>query len=150
MHNEEGKSRQTLAHSCFPVRNTCFGMLRLLSMIRSSPPSFFLMTLSQVLMRAYKFADEDNSGLITKGEFVTLLRALTFFQNLWTVSGVSLSNPLAFSVFRSCAHERCEEVEPLCAPFYLQTYSLRNPLNASALLVYIRCSARSMSTEMSR
>lgn len=39
----------------------------------------------KVLMRAYKFADADNSGLITKGEFVTLLRALTFFHNLWKV-----------------------------------------------------------------
>ena len=40
----------------------------------------------KVQIRAYKFADEDNSGLITKSEFVTLLRALTFFQNLWKVS----------------------------------------------------------------
>ena len=37
----------------------------------------------EALMRAYKFADEDNSGLITKGEFTTLLRALSYFNHLW-------------------------------------------------------------------
>ena len=36
-----------------------------------------------VLMRAYHFADEDNSGLITKNEFTLLLRALPYFQHLW-------------------------------------------------------------------
>lgn len=36
------------------------------------------------LVRAYKFADKDGSGLISSNEFRTLLRSLDFFQNLWT------------------------------------------------------------------
>ena len=34
-------------------------------------------------MSAYKLADADGSGLISKDEFYTLLRALGFFQDLW-------------------------------------------------------------------
>lgn len=36
------------------------------------------------LMRAYKFADADGSGLISKREFCLLLRSLFFFNDLWT------------------------------------------------------------------
>lgn len=36
------------------------------------------------LVRAYKFADKDGSGLISSNEFRTLLRSLDFFQNLWS------------------------------------------------------------------
>ena len=35
------------------------------------------------LMRAYKFADADGSGLISKREFCLLLRSLFFFNDLW-------------------------------------------------------------------
>lgn len=35
------------------------------------------------LVRAYKLADKDNSGLITKDEFPTLMRALSYFTDLW-------------------------------------------------------------------
>lgn len=34
-------------------------------------------------LRAYKFADFDGSGLISKREFRTLLDALSFFQAQW-------------------------------------------------------------------
>lgn len=36
------------------------------------------------LVRAYKFADKDNSGLISSDEFRALIRSLSFFQDLWT------------------------------------------------------------------
>jgi hypothetical protein len=52
-------------------------------------------------MRAYKFADADNSGLITKSEFVTLLRALTFFQNLWKVALLILARACPRVIFAS-------------------------------------------------
>jgi len=35
------------------------------------------------LLRAYKFADADGSGLISKREFCLLLRSLFFFNELW-------------------------------------------------------------------
>jgi Ca2+-binding EF-hand superfamily protein len=35
------------------------------------------------LMRAYKFADADGSGLITKQEFSLLLRSLVYYKELW-------------------------------------------------------------------
>ena len=35
------------------------------------------------LVRAYKMADADGSGLISRDEFGTLLRALAYFQDLW-------------------------------------------------------------------
>ena len=35
------------------------------------------------LMRAYKFADADGSGLISKREFCLLLRSIYFFNDLW-------------------------------------------------------------------
>ena len=34
-------------------------------------------------MRAYKFADADGSGLITRPEFSLLLRSLVYYKELW-------------------------------------------------------------------
>ena len=36
----------------------------------------------QALLRAYKFADQDGSGFITKNEFATLVRSLAYFKAL--------------------------------------------------------------------
>ena len=74
-------------------------------------------------MRAYKFADADNSGLITKSEFVTLLRALTFFQNLWKVALLMLAHACLRVIFffRSVTFliwlspRQCPEIAPKIA-----------------------------------
>lgn len=54
------------------------------------------------LVRAYKFADKDGSGLISSNEFRTLLRSLDFFSDLWTkfqVIDVDNDNSISLAEF---------------------------------------------------
>mmetsp|Transcript_13853 Transcript_13853/g.16508 ORF Transcript_13853/g.16508 Transcript_13853/m.16508 type:complete len:394 (+) Transcript_13853:60-1241(+) len=51
------------------------------------------------LVRAYKFADKDGSGLISKDEFHTLVRSLSFFQDLWTkFQSIDIDNDRSISL----------------------------------------------------
>lgn len=44
---------------------------------------FPALNIKPALMRAYKFADADGNGFITKREFRLLMRSLVYFQQLW-------------------------------------------------------------------
>jgi hypothetical protein len=58
------------------------------------------------LVRAYKFADKDGSGLISSNEFRTLLRSLSFFQNLWNkFQAIDVDNDHSISI-EEFVHQR--------------------------------------------
>ena len=62
----------------------------------------------QALLRAYKFADQDGSGFITKNEFATLVRSLAYFKalarNLGKWTRVVIAASTSTSSWRGAAH----------------------------------------------
>ncbi|KAH8076906.1 Ca2-binding protein [Aureococcus anophagefferens] len=60
----------------------------------------------QALLRAYKFADVDGSGFITKREFPTLVRSIAYFKGLadeFAELDASAATAVDFSEFRAGA-----------------------------------------------
>ena len=58
------------------------GMLSLAEIDKFIVEQFPELNVKRALMRAYKFADADSSGLITRAEFTLLLRSLVYFKQL--------------------------------------------------------------------
>ena len=82
---DKGWTREELQELWLQYDNNNSGQISLAEIKTCVEDQYPAFNNDQVLMRAYHFADEDGSGLITRPEFTLLLRALPYFSQLWTL-----------------------------------------------------------------